>query len=315
MRYVSAIVVALTVGVVCASAGVRVTRVNVEAPFDPRKSAALFVGVREFHHDATLAEVPYAVDDAIDLAYLLSIESKPLLVMPEHVVLALSGEPQKAQSREKLKALLAAGATRSRAEQSDIFVALQNQAQAAEPGGVFIVSFATHGISREGAQYLLSASSILRWVRETMIPESAIRDIASDTPADRSLILLDACREKLTAKARAGEPDPRSAAALIRAMRSIHGQVVLSAAAAGEYAYDDERRMNGVFTGAVIDGLSCGTARNAAGIITAEALSDYVNDVVLKWIQKRRDPNARRATQFAAEGGAKRMPLAVCNRR
>lgn len=42
---------------------------------------------------------------------------------------------------------------------------------------------------------------------------------------------------------------------LLRAMSAVHGQVVLAAAAAGQYAYDDDDRRNGVFTAAVIDGL------------------------------------------------------------
>lgn len=44
--------------------------VRVQEGFDAAHSAGLFVGVRDFE-DADFAEVPYAVDDAIDLAYLL----------------------------------------------------------------------------------------------------------------------------------------------------------------------------------------------------------------------------------------------------
>jgi hypothetical protein len=44
--------------------------------FDPQYSAALFVGVRDFT-DVTLAPVPYALDDAVDLAYEFAIQQQP----------------------------------------------------------------------------------------------------------------------------------------------------------------------------------------------------------------------------------------------
>ena len=85
-----------------------------DGPVDAAESAALFVGVREFTHDRTLAEVRYAADDAIDLAYLLAIERVPRLVDPRRVVLALSGKPRKPESETRLIALLDA-AMRARA--------------------------------------------------------------------------------------------------------------------------------------------------------------------------------------------------------
>ncbi len=71
----------------------------------PAESAALFVGVREFTYDETLSDVPYAVDDAVDLAYAVAFDGKPRLVDTTRVILALSGEPQKPQSRRKLEQL------------------------------------------------------------------------------------------------------------------------------------------------------------------------------------------------------------------
>ena len=63
--------------------------------FDASESAGLFVGVRSFR-DSWFAEVPFAVDDAVDLAYLFALQLA--LIAPERVVLALSGEPVKAES-------------------------------------------------------------------------------------------------------------------------------------------------------------------------------------------------------------------------
>src|SRR5947209_14431412 len=67
-----------------------------EAPaFQRAQSAALFVGVQRFTHDTSLTEVRYAVDDAVDLAFVLALDERVRLVDPGRVVLALSGEDRK----------------------------------------------------------------------------------------------------------------------------------------------------------------------------------------------------------------------------
>src|SRR5947207_13996351 len=55
--------------------------------FDPQQSAALFVGISNFD-DKQIEKVPYAVDDAVDLAYEVAIDHRPRLVVPNAVVLA-----------------------------------------------------------------------------------------------------------------------------------------------------------------------------------------------------------------------------------
>ena len=279
--------------------------------FDPDQSAALFVGVRRFPYDPTLAEVRYAVDDAVDLACVLALGEQVRLVDPSRVILALSGEPQKPDSRRSLERLVAAGAQVRSAAGPDVLNALDEQSRAAGAKGVLIFAFATHGFTREGTQYLLSATSILRH-GEGAISESEIRDIASQSDAARSLILIDACRERLTEDRRSSGPDARSAAALLRAMDGVHGQVVLSAAAAGQYAYDDDDRRNGVFTAALIDGLRCQASADARGLITVDALSSFVEQHVLTWIRKHRNPGITHAIQVSFDGSAKMMPVAEC---
>ncbi|HEX8618262.1 MAG TPA: caspase family protein, partial [Thermoanaerobaculia bacterium] len=267
-------------------AGVRPVGVDAtaaDAPVAAADSAALFVGVREFPDDDTLAEVRYAVDDAIDLAYVLAIDGNPRLVEPRSVILALSGAPQKKESGDRLKALVAAGASVKTARHADVLKLLRAQAAAVGAQGLLIVAFATHGISENGTQYLLTESSLLR-DRETAVPETKIREIVAEADVPRSLILLDACRQRLVTNTREGLPDPRSAAGLMRALGSVSGQVVFSAAAAGEYAYDDDLLRNGVFTSAVIDGLRCAAPRNEQGFVTVDTLSEYVENRVLAWV-------------------------------
>lgn len=316
IRIVHLLVIATFAGSFTAdSRGVRVSSSDAKRReldrFDPTQSAALFVGVRRFSHDTTIAEVRHAVDDVVDLAFVLALDERVRLIEPRRIVLALSGEPQKPESQHNLDRLVAAGAKVRPAGQSDILAALDEQARATGRNGLLAIAFATHGVSHDGTQYLLAASSLLNH-RETTLSESKIRDIASRSDAARSLILVDACRERLVDDQRSSGPDVRSAASLHEAMDSAHGQVVLSAAAAGQYAYDDDERGNGVFTSAVIDGLRCAAPTDADGLVTIDTLSAFVEQRVLEWIRKNRNVDLTRATQLTWEGQARAMPLAAC---
>jgi uncharacterized caspase-like protein len=208
--------------------------------------------------------------------------------------------------------LKAAGATVKSASQADVLTLLEKQSSVVGANGVLIVGFATHGVNYEGTQYLLTSSSMLQH-RETGVTETKVREIIASQRVPRALILIDACRSRLTSDTR-GTPDPRSAAALLRDLATVTGQVVFSAAAANEYAYDDEIRRNGVFTAAVMDGLRCKAATDPRGYVTVDTLRAYVEEQVLAWVQKNRDRSAKQATQMQSEGKSSSMPLSICRK-
>jgi hypothetical protein len=277
---------------------------------DAQQSAALFVGVRDFANDG-LAEVPFAIDDAVDLAYEFAIDHDPILVPPNRVVMALSkGEPRKQESQRKLKRLLAAGASRQTAERSRILQLLEAQSKRVGRNGILIVSFATHGVSYKSTQHLLTPASRLAEPPEETITNPEISEILSRNDVPRSLILIDACRERLTRDGRAGRADPRSA--FIRIMTSVEGQVVMSGAAAGGYAYDDDALGNGVFTASVIGGLRCGAAKDWHHFVTVETLYSYVSNEVLRWVRDHGKRRVKKATELMCEGQTRKMPLSIC---
>ncbi|HEX2121090.1 MAG TPA: caspase family protein [Thermoanaerobaculia bacterium] len=270
------------------------------------------MGIRRFTRDTSLVEVPYAVDDAIDLAYAVSLERNVKLVLPERVALAISGDPQKPDSKLRLEELERRGATVLRtAGQVDVLTLLEKQARSAGKGGVFIVGFATHGFTRDGMHYLISETSLLQHP-ETALPAHKVLDIAARSEADRSLVFLDACRERVTAGSRTTEIDPSTAAPVLEARGRVSGQVVFYAAAAGQYAFDDEERKNGVFTSAVLDGLRCSGLTNPQGHVTVELLASAVEMKVRSWVRKHRHPAARVATQVSMDGETRLLPLAFC---
>ena len=274
--------------------------------FAGNESAALFVGVRQFTH-RELSPVRYAADDAVDLAYLFVFDHRTRLVPAGRVVIALSGLPEKPESRQRLETLQRAGVTIRRADQTDIVALLRRQAALAGKKGILIVSLATHGFARAGDAYILGASSVVRYPATT-VPVARILDIAARS-AGRSLVLIDACRERLSAPTRSVALDAASEPPLLRKMGHTHGQAVLFAAAAGGVAYDGNG--NGVFTKAVIDGLQCRAAK-PQGFVTASTLGTYVDYSVAKWIHRHIDRSSRSAIQFNTDGDARNMPLSQC---
>jgi len=275
-------------------------------PFHPEQSAALFIGVRKFTHDKTV-EVPFAADDAVDLAYKFALDRRVRLVPPERVVIALSGRPQKAESQARLKELIDAGAKVANAGPSDILALLQQQAATAGKEGMLIVSIATHGYVKDGVPYILGSTSIFQYL-ETALPMPKLFDIAARSEARRSVFFIDACRERISKTARAGAT-AATTAPLISRMGRVHGQVVLFAAAAGGYAYDGDG--NGVFTKAVLEALDCKATR-VRGAVTVETLHRYVERTVRTWIRQHRDPNNHAATQVSLDGDTRTMPLCEC---
>jgi hypothetical protein len=266
-------------------------------PFDPERSAGLFVGVRTFT-DGSTPEVPYAVDDAIDLAYAFACDPRVHLVTPRNVVLALGGTPQKPESQRRLRELTDEGAEVHAAV--DLEELLDRQAARAGSGGLLIATFATHGFMSGGIQHVLGSDSA--YSMATML------DVIPEHQVPRSLILIDACKERSAAGGRGIDAHAYAINPLMQRMPRTQGQAVLSMVG---LAYDDPVRRNGAFTAAVIDGLAC-KASTPRGQVTADTLAAYVEREVRKWIRKNRDPNVGSAIQRSIEGEAHNMPLAQC---
>lgn len=279
--------------------------------FSRAESTGLFVGVRTFRHDATLT-VPYAVDDAVDLAYKFSLDQRVGLVPPGRIVLALSGSPQKDESQQRLRELKDAGARIDNATSGDILNLLKEQVARSGTKGLLVFSIATHGfIDEDGDAYILGSTSAIGST-ETSLRTATLFDVAGQ--AGRSLIFVDACRDRIGETSRGSGPDPTTAAPLLRKMGRVQGQVIFYAAAPEQYAYDDDVHRNGVFTKAVLDGLTCG-ASAPRGTVIVDTLHTFVDREVRRWIQKNRKRSVNPATQISMEGETQNMPLASCWRR
>ncbi len=285
---------------------------TLEAPkkFSRDASAGLFVGVGEYPHDRMLT-VPYAVDDAIDLAHRFALDQRVGLVPPRRVVLVISGSPKKEESKQRLAELKEAGARIVReATTGDILHLLREQAARAGDEGIFVLSIASHGFQHDGDAYILGSASDFGST-ETSLRAATIFDIAAQ--ASRSLILIDACRDRTGQDSRGGA-SADTTAPHIKRMSNMRGQVIFYAAAAGQYAYDDDVHQNGVFTKAVLDGLG-GKASAPRQTVTVDTLHRFVDREVRAWILENKKRSVNPATQLSVEGETRNMPLCECWRK
>jgi formylglycine-generating enzyme required for sulfatase activity len=275
--------------------------------FDAGSSTALFVGVRDFD-DPALTSVPFAVDDAVDLAHLFAFDLA--LVTPRRVVLALSGEPEKDSSKAWLAELKGAGADVVPATQSKILLHLRRQSKVAGADGLFLVGLATHGFTTKAGDYLFARDTLRADPEVTGIPVPLLFKRLADASTLRRFALLDACKERLEAKR--GTEAPPMDKTLHDAIAAARGQVVLAATTTNGYAYDDTERKNGVFTAAILDGLRGAALDKGAPFVTARTLADYVNGRVVEWVSQHR-PADRQTLGITRniQGAGATLPLAA----
>ncbi|MBI1290336.1 SUMF1/EgtB/PvdO family nonheme iron enzyme [bacterium] len=268
-----------------------------ENGFDAAHSTGLFVGVGQFTIDRNLAPIPYAVDDAVDLAWTFAAELH--LIPFEQVILCLGGAPRKPESAERLERLREAGATCHGGSRTEIGLAIVEFADMARPDGLMVATVSTHGFEVGGAHYFLATDSARRIATTSAIPFAELKG-GLMRPADvrRRLLLIDTCRERLDSgevKRIGGGLNPSLAAEMGKAegfaalfateMGKAEGFAALFATVAEGYSYDDPVAQNGVFTSGVLKGLRGAAPTDDTGFLRVGALAGYVDQHVRAWIR------------------------------
>lgn len=279
------------------------------SPFDSSGSAGLFVGVSSFE-DERIDSVPFAVDDAIDLAYLFALELK--LILPERIVLLLAGAPRKPESAERLAQLSENGTRHMLARAVDVYRFAGRLARSTDKNGIFVVAMATHGVSDQGGDYLITTDSLKERLLRTGVAVAELFDEVSRSSAERRLVFIDACRERLS-KGTRGDSDSSMKPSFAHAIAEAKGSVILSAANLGGFAYDDTRRGNGVFTAAILDGLHGEAPAEPSGWITVRTLADFVQERVSNWVYINRPDHSLKSLGISRqiEATAESVPLAL----
>ena len=281
---------------------------------DPSGSAGLFIGVSTFE-DGRIVPVPYAVDDAVDLAHRFVVTLGR--IEPARTTLLASDEPKKQKSRDRLAELVALGVARRPARLGDVYDALEELSGRIGPRGLAVLSFATHGLSEEGGDFLLASDSRRRRQLEMGVKVPQVFDdlarAVEDSGSGRALVLLDACRNRFLRGRRDHEPEgaPMSAS-FAKAIARVRGVAVLAGAPLGGFSYDDLKQENGVFTAAVLAGLEGQAKPGPEGWITLGTLSEFVDTSVAAWVRRNvpEDAGKSRGIELRLEPSALGLPLA-----
>jgi len=280
----------------------------------PTDSVGLFVGVQELAPGAKIEGVPYAVDDAVDLAYLLSLpkDRRRQLLLPRHVHLALRGEPRKPESKLRLAELLAAGAHVSGASRAEI--ARWLTAPGVGAPALLWVSFATHGLTLGRDEYLLTADSRLEDLAATALLTQFVLEQVARRPAALRLVVLDACRELLSAESGRKTPLRTLSALDLAVNEESNGPLAVLRARVGGPLFDDQRRRQGVFTAALLDGLACRAPTDDHGHVTLAFLAEHANRQVVEWTKEHlRMTAAEMGIETHLGGTAATQPLVPCH--
>lgn len=150
-----------------------------------------------------------------------------------------------------------------------------------KPEDLVVVSFSCHGVADEaGDSYLVMADSRASDPVATSLPLGEVVGWLARLKVRKSLVLVDACRETVSARASRG-----MAAQSIRAERYERAEVgaIFFATRTGWYSYEDDETEYGVFTRYVLEGLGGKAdyqAGNRDGVVSFRELAGFVEDAV-----------------------------------
>lgn len=167
---------------------------------------------------------------------------------------------------------------------------LSNLSTAVPKDGLLLISFAGHGMEREGQAFLLPSdaqvSDQISFLEDTAISLNRVKKSIKETGVGQVLVLLDACRND--PGGRADAPNPLSAAYTnafnfdVR-NREVQAFATVYATGIGQRAYEYTEKKQGYFSWAIVEGLR-GAAANDKGEITLSQLVKHVQEAVPKRI-------------------------------
>ncbi|NIM13473.1 MAG: SUMF1/EgtB/PvdO family nonheme iron enzyme [Candidatus Aminicenantes bacterium] len=154
-----------------------------------------------------------------------------------------------------------------------------------DPEDLVVFSFSGHGIANsEGKGFLVMADSYVGDLFGSSLKVEEIVDWLKEMNVKKSLLLLDACREKI----QKGKNIQLNG---LKAERFRQAEVAAAffSTKSGWFSYEEEKEGTfGIFTKYVIEGLkghadSSGAEGDGDGIVTFSELGAYVEEAVSKW--------------------------------
>jgi len=233
------------------------------------KRWALLIGVDRYE-DSNISPLKGASNDARSLRDVLVSYAG---FSQDQVIVISSDEPAERQPTRK-----------------NILRRLSNLSGLVPKDGLLLVSFAGHGIDRNGRGFLIPSDATftedVSLLEDTAISVSSIKQRIKDTGVQQVMIFLDACRSYPTGRSNSSNP---LTPAFTKGFnfdvlnREVDAFAVLYATAVGSRAYEYGEKRQGYFSWAITQALS-GAAANERGEVTLRALVKYLEDRVPKLV-------------------------------
>jgi len=193
---------------------------------------------------------------------------------------------------------------------------LSNLATIVPKDGLLLLSFAGHGMEREGRAFLLPAdaqvSGDVDLLEQTAINVQQIHDKVKKTGVGQVVLILDACRNDPVGRADAPNPLSQTYTRSFNfdmRNREVQAFATLYATAVGQRAYEYKERKQGYFTWVLIEGMKGGAA-NEKGEVTLAALIKYLQERVPKQVSMDLG-SGKEQRPFAEIGGYKAEELVI----
>jgi sulfatase modifying factor 1 len=157
-------------------------------------------------------------------------------------------------------------------------------------GDLVLVSFSGHGVSlpQTKASYLCPAETHLA-KPQTLIPLEQVYRQLQACPAERKLLLVDACRNvPVESGARAAGEDNRvqGFAQGLQEMPKGKGLLLLTSCSTGECSYEEEEWGHGIFTYYLMEGLGGAADVRGRGYVSMLDLYQYATEKTKTYVAK-----------------------------
>ena len=166
---------------------------------------------------------------------------------------------------------------------SNIRSSFRRFAETIDPRDLVLFSFSGHGVTdAEGEAFLLLADTRSKSIHQTALPFREIVRLVRETGARRSIILLDACRKKVTRRESSG-----TSGVYPERYRRDGITAVFYAAQKGYHSHDHDASEHGVFARYLISGLrgdaDTDYGGNSDGIVTLRELGAHLKEGMSRW--------------------------------
>jgi hypothetical protein len=238
----------------------------------------VIVGVGEYE-DPDYAPLYTCRDDAKAVARQLTFCG----YAPKHMRLLVDGDSDK---DPLIRELTWDNVRLTKPTKGNIIEALQTVAPRTQPEDLLLFYYTGHGCQEGQESYLVAHDGRSNSLRHTALPISTIKDIMHNAPAQKKVIILDACRAETTPGSKRS-PQPMPRAFIERVFEQARGLVILMSCSEAERSYVWEEEKRSVFTYYFLKGLQGGDADfNGKDRISATDIYNYIRDGVRQWAMK-----------------------------